>query len=150
MSGSSSSRAARASSGGVGLYSDLAECLGSERLDFVDIATPPSEHLEGVERAAGAGLHVLVEKPLCLDAADFNAIAALGERSLASLSGGERQRASIAAALAQGGEGLGLAAQENGPTYAHQSGPAICAVDCWVERSVEGRDWLGGRTDQVS
>ncbi len=59
-------RAARTSSGRFGLYSDLAACLSSERLDFVDIATPPSEHLEAIERAAGAGLHVLVEKPLAL------------------------------------------------------------------------------------
>jgi len=59
-------RAARTSSGRIGLYSDLAACLSSERLDFVDIATPPSEHLEAIERAAGAGLHLLVEKPLAL------------------------------------------------------------------------------------
>ena len=43
-----------------------------------------------------------------------------------------------------------LAAQENGPIYAPQSGPLICAVDSWVERSVEGSGWLGGRGDQNS
>jgi predicted dehydrogenase len=59
-------RAARASGAGVDLYSDLAACLESECLDFVDIATPPSEHREGIEQATGAGLHVLVEKPLAL------------------------------------------------------------------------------------
>ena len=59
-------RAARASGQAIRPYSSLAACLGSERLDFVDIATPPSEHLEAIEGAAGAGLHVLVEKPLAL------------------------------------------------------------------------------------
>jgi predicted dehydrogenase len=60
-------RAGRASSAPLRPYSSLAACLNSERLDFVDIATPPSEHLEAIERAAGAGLHVLVEKPLGLN-----------------------------------------------------------------------------------
>jgi predicted dehydrogenase len=57
-------RAVRASSDRVRPYSDLAACLAAERLDFVDVATPPSEHVEAVERAVAAGLHVLVEKPL--------------------------------------------------------------------------------------
>jgi len=59
-------RASRASGQRIRPYSSLAACLSSERLDFVDIATPPSEHLEAIERAAGAGLHLLVEKPLAL------------------------------------------------------------------------------------
>ena len=59
-------RVARASGQRIRPYSSLAACLSSERLDFVDIAVPPSEHLEAIERATGAGLHVLVEKPLAL------------------------------------------------------------------------------------
>lgn len=58
--------AARALGDRVHLYTGLAECLASLGLDFVDVATPPSEHLEAVEQAAAAGLHVLVEKPLSL------------------------------------------------------------------------------------
>jgi predicted dehydrogenase len=45
-------------------YQDLladADLLG---LDFVDIATPPSVHLEVALAAAGKGLHVLCEKPI--------------------------------------------------------------------------------------
>lgn len=57
-------RAVRACGDRVRPYSDLAACSRSESLDFVDIATPPSEHREAIERAAAAGLHVLVEKPL--------------------------------------------------------------------------------------
>jgi predicted dehydrogenase len=60
-------RAANALGDGIRLYSSPAECLASERLDFLDIATPPSEHLEAIELAAGAGLHLLVEKPLALN-----------------------------------------------------------------------------------
>jgi len=33
----------------------------------------------------------------------------------------------------------GLAVQENEPTYAHQTGPSICAVHCWLKRGVFGR-----------
>jgi len=63
-------RATRAGSGGLRPYPSLAACLGSESLDFVDIATPPSEHLPAIERAAAARLHVLVEKPLALTLED--------------------------------------------------------------------------------
>lgn len=55
-------------------YDDLERCFEEEQIDAVFIATPNSEHLEYVERAAQAGVHVLCEKPLavteleCLDA----------------------------------------------------------------------------------
>jgi predicted dehydrogenase len=63
-------RAARTSGDRVRAYASLAACLASERLDFVDIATPPSEHLQAIESATAAGLHVLVEKPLALTLED--------------------------------------------------------------------------------
>lgn len=59
-------RARRVCGSRIRPYASLAECSRSERLDFVDIATPPSGHLEATERAAAAGLHLLVEKPLAL------------------------------------------------------------------------------------
>ena len=49
-------RAVRASSNRIRSYSSLGACLSSERLDFVNIASPPSEHLEAIQRATGAGL----------------------------------------------------------------------------------------------
>jgi predicted dehydrogenase len=48
------------------IYEDFRALLDAEagRLDFVDIATPPSEHAAMALEALGRGLHVLCEKPL--------------------------------------------------------------------------------------
>jgi len=50
----------------VRIYSDTETLLAQEsgRLDFVDIATPPSDHARIAHAALEAGLHVLCEKPL--------------------------------------------------------------------------------------
>lgn len=45
-------------------YDGLEECIEHEQIDAVYIATPNSEHLPLVQRAAQAGAHVLCEKPL--------------------------------------------------------------------------------------
>jgi len=55
---------------GVRVYADHEALLaaersaGSEHLDFVDIATPPSDHAAVAHAALDRGLHVLCEKPL--------------------------------------------------------------------------------------
>jgi predicted dehydrogenase len=51
---------------GAHVYADYASLLAAEhrRLDFVDIATPPSEHAEVAHAALDRRLHVLCEKPL--------------------------------------------------------------------------------------
>jgi predicted dehydrogenase len=48
------------------IYSDFRSLLDAEagRLDFLDIATPPSDHASIAVEALGRGLHVLCEKPL--------------------------------------------------------------------------------------
>jgi predicted dehydrogenase len=43
----------------------LESVLASERLDFVDIVTPPWLHREDCLLAAQAGLHLICQKPLC-------------------------------------------------------------------------------------
>ena len=42
-------------------YDSVGDLLSSERLDFVDICTPPSSHAALIERALEARLHVLCE-----------------------------------------------------------------------------------------
>ncbi len=48
------------------MYDDYQSLLAAEadRLDFVDICTPPCDHAEIAHAAMDAGLHVLCEKPL--------------------------------------------------------------------------------------
>jgi predicted dehydrogenase len=62
------------------VYDDLDLMLDGEALDFVDIASPPAFHGAAVRKALEAGVNVLVEKPLCLFAAEFEELAALAAR----------------------------------------------------------------------
>ena len=50
-------------------YSDFDAMLSAERPDVVHITTPPNSHLSLAIQALDAGCHVMVEKPLALDAA---------------------------------------------------------------------------------
>jgi len=54
---------------------DLASVLGDPGVDAVVIATPAATHGGLVDRALDAGKHVFVEKPLCLDIAEGQALA---------------------------------------------------------------------------
>jgi predicted dehydrogenase len=49
---------------GAAFYTDLAEMLERERIEFVDICTPPSTHAAYVRECAARGLHIVCEKPL--------------------------------------------------------------------------------------
>ena len=61
-------------------YTDLHEMLETEKPDLLHIVTQPQLRVELLTAASEHGVPaVLVEKPLCLDAEDFNAIKALGE-----------------------------------------------------------------------
>lgn len=62
------------------VYDDLDLMLDGEALDFVDIASPPAFHGAAVRKALEAGVNVLVEKPLCLFAAEFEELTALAAR----------------------------------------------------------------------
>lgn len=61
----------------VRVYDDLELMLDGEALDFVDIASPPAFHAPAIRMALEAGVHVLVEKPLCLDPGEFAALQTL-------------------------------------------------------------------------
>jgi predicted dehydrogenase len=51
-------------------YADFDRMLCDHRLDVIHIATPPRSHLALAQKAAGAGCHVFLEKPLALNATD--------------------------------------------------------------------------------
>ena len=62
---------------GVARWSDDArQVIDDEAVDVVYVATPPSSHLEYVLAAAAAGKHVLVEKPMAMNAAEGRAMVA--------------------------------------------------------------------------
>lgn len=48
-------------------YTDFDRMIGSEQLDLLIVALPPFAHNGEVERAAQAGVNLLVEKPIALD-----------------------------------------------------------------------------------
>ena len=58
------------------IYESAEALLAAEAgaLDFVDIATPPSDHAAIAHAALEAGLHVLCEKPLTTSVADAHAL----------------------------------------------------------------------------
>ncbi|MBV8206216.1 MAG: Gfo/Idh/MocA family oxidoreductase [Acidobacteria bacterium] len=57
-------------------YSDFDRMLAAEQLDVVHITTPPQSHLQLTRKAVAAGAHVVVEKPLAMDAAESRQIVA--------------------------------------------------------------------------
>ncbi|MBN9073317.1 MAG: Gfo/Idh/MocA family oxidoreductase [Rhizobiales bacterium] len=60
-----------------GSYEDM---LASDVIDGVYIPLPTSQHIEWTARAAEAGKHVLVEKPLALDAEDIRPLIEIRDR----------------------------------------------------------------------
>ena len=59
------------------IYDDLGLMLDGEAPDFVDIASPPAFHAKAIRTVLDAGAHVLCEKPLCLELAQFDALTRL-------------------------------------------------------------------------
>ncbi len=64
---------------GLKCHDDYGRLLAEEALDAVVIATPSKLHASMVEKALNKGLHVFCEKPLVLDVADGERLAALAE-----------------------------------------------------------------------
>lgn len=63
---------------GFGSYEEM---LSSDTIDGVYIPLPTSQHVEWAVKAADAGKHVLVEKPLALDAKDIAEVIAARDRN---------------------------------------------------------------------
>lgn len=66
---------------GARWYDALGALLDGERLDFVDVCTPPSSHAAVVREALSRGLHVLCEKPLVGSPEDAATLARLAGTS---------------------------------------------------------------------
>jgi len=62
-------------------YSDAAEMIAAERLDFVDIATTVESHRPLVELCAAAGLPMICQKPFAAGAADGRAMVDAARRA---------------------------------------------------------------------
>ncbi|WP_336739823.1 Gfo/Idh/MocA family oxidoreductase [Aureimonas altamirensis] len=61
---SAARREAFAARHGFPTVDDIDDLIGAPDIDAILLLTPPSTHLELVRRAAGAGQHILLEKPL--------------------------------------------------------------------------------------
>jgi predicted dehydrogenase len=66
---------------GLPVTGELDAILADPTIDVVAILTPPSSHLELVERAARAGKHILLEKPLDITTARAEALVERIERA---------------------------------------------------------------------
>ena len=66
-------------------YGDLSQMLGKEKLDFVDICSPPQTHFQLSMQAMEAGLHVLVEKPMALSVSEADEMVSTSQRSKVKL-----------------------------------------------------------------
>ncbi len=62
-------------------YDRVEDLLADEEVDAVYIATPPNLHKEQTLQAAAAGKHVLVEKPMALNAGECDAMIAACARA---------------------------------------------------------------------
>lgn len=62
-------------------HKSVTDLLSSEKLDFVDICTPPGSHVTLISQALDAGLHVLCEKPLVTQVDDAQMVAAAAMRA---------------------------------------------------------------------
>ena len=62
-------------------FGSYEEMLASDSIDAVYIPLPTSQHVEWAIKAADAGKHVLVEKPLALKAADIQAVIEARDRN---------------------------------------------------------------------
>ncbi|MBV8357835.1 MAG: Gfo/Idh/MocA family oxidoreductase [Deltaproteobacteria bacterium] len=65
----------------VRVYDDLELMLDGEALDFLDIASPPAFHAGAAQLALEANVHVIVEKPLCLNATELAQLSSLAARN---------------------------------------------------------------------
>jgi len=65
------------------VYGSLEEMLAAEALDAVHVLTPPDRHFDAARAVLDAGVDAFLEKPMCAEADDCDALVKLaGERGL--------------------------------------------------------------------
>src|SRR5258706_11869894 len=60
--------------GRITVYHELGEMLANPDIHIVSVCGFPSDHARQVIRAAKAGKHLIIEKPLCLSLKDLRAM----------------------------------------------------------------------------
>jgi predicted dehydrogenase/nucleoside-diphosphate-sugar epimerase len=70
----SRARAFGESQGVTQVYTSLSEMLAATKLDAVHVLLPPEHHYQAAREAIDAGVHVLLEKPMCSRAEDCEAL----------------------------------------------------------------------------
>jgi predicted dehydrogenase len=85
---------------GLALHDSADALLERERLDFVDVCTPPASHAQLIRLSLERGLHVLCEKPLVLEGSQLSDLAALARRRNRVLAAVHNWRHAPALALA--------------------------------------------------
>jgi len=60
--------------GNTHVYQDVSEMLAKEKLDIVNVCTPPATHADVSVKAIQAGCNVLIEKPMALHPSECDAI----------------------------------------------------------------------------
>ena len=60
--------------GPISVYNDLDEMLANPDIHVVSLCGFPTQHLEQTTRAAKAGKHLIIEKPLCLSLKELRAM----------------------------------------------------------------------------
>lgn len=109
-----------ASSMGVPCFRDLDSLLAADLADGVILATPNQRHAEGALACIGAGLPVLVEKPLTSDLASARAVVAAADAAGIPLATGHHRRHNPLIARAKGlvdAGALGQIASVQGTTW---------------------------------
>eukprot|EP01037_Dinobryon_pediforme_P002133 gene2133-2170_t len=81
VAGGTEARARAAIAGAFAYYADPAEMLRDTALDAVVVTSPSGLHFAHACLALSAGCHVMVEKPLSVDAADAARLVALADQS---------------------------------------------------------------------
>lgn len=77
---------------GAAVYTEPERFFAEAGLDAVIIATPEDAHVANAQAAAAAGCHMLVEKPVAIDAAGVDAIIAAAEAAGLILMAGHVER----------------------------------------------------------